>query len=216
MYDKYNRVIDYLRISVTDKCNLRCKYCMPAEGVQLLQHKAILSYEEIVDVVKYAVAHGIRKVRLTGGEPLVRREILSLVSMIAEISGIDQLSMTTNGVFLGEYAHKLAQAGLNRVNVSLDTLNPEKYQQITRGGDLNAVLQGIEAADHAGLKPIKINMVINEYTHEMDKEQLSQFCNKHGYQLRFIHQMDLKRGCFSVVEGGRGGYCPRCNRLRLT
>jgi len=189
---------------------------MPAGGVKLLQHNEILSYEEIVDIVKYAVSNGIRKVRLTGGEPLVRREFTTLVSMIAEISGIDDLSMTTNGVFLEKHADNLAQAGLNRVNVSLDTLNPEKYRKITRGGNLNAALKGIQQANHVGLNPIKINMVINEFTDDKDKEQLTQFCNKNGYTLRFIHQMNLKSGCFSVITGGRGGDCPRCNRLRLT
>lgn len=216
MYDRFNRYIDYLRISVTDKCNLRCRYCMPEEGIQLLRHEDILSFEEITRIVEYGAEHGIRKVRLTGGEPLVRRDIVKLVDMISRVKEIEDFSMTTNGMLLPAMAQELRKAGLQRINVSLDTLDPEKYSQITRHGKLSDTLAGIDAADQAGLKPIKINMVLNELTTEEDKNALAQFSEERGYQLRFIHQMDLEHGTFSVVEGGAGGDCKRCNRLRLT
>ncbi len=216
MFDQYNRNINYLRISVTDKCNLRCFYCMPENGVPLFQHENILSYEEIVEIVKFVTERGVQKIRLTGGEPLIRRDITSLVQMISEIDGVKDLSITTNGILLDRYAKQLADAGLNRVNVSLDTLDAEKYKKITRGGNLNDVLKGIQKADEVGLNPVKINMVLNDLTDEQDKSQLREYCNKHGYSLRFIHQMNLEKGEFSVVEGGAGGDCKICNRLRLT
>lgn len=155
MFDRFNRKINYLRISVTDRCNLRCVYCMPEEGVVLLDHKEILSFDEIVDVAKTAVRKGVDKIRVTGGEPLVRNGIIDLVKMIGEIDGIKDFSMTTNGILLSKYADDLANAGLHRVNISLDTLDPEKFKQITRGGDIQKVFDGIEAAKKAGLNPIK-------------------------------------------------------------
>ncbi|MCF6184666.1 MAG: radical SAM protein, partial [Bacteroidales bacterium] len=162
MYDRFNRKINYLRISVTDRCNLRCVYCMPAEGVELMQHKDILRFEEIVEVVKYAVSQGVDKIRITGGEPLVKKGIVDLIRMIAEIDGIKDFGMTTNGIFLDKYAQQLADAGLHRVNISLDTINPEKYRKITRTGDITQVFKGIEAAKKAGLNPIKINCVVQK------------------------------------------------------
>jgi len=216
MYDKYNRKISYLRVSVTDKCNLRCYYCMPEDGVQLLPYEDILSYEEITEVVRYGTGNGIDKVRLTGGEPLVRRDITHLVEMLSKIEGIRDLSMTTNGLLLDRYAESLAKAGLQRVNVSLDTLDPAKFKKVTRGGDLSRVLSGLEAARKAGLSPIKINTVIHQYFDEEDLRTLKIFCRDKGYELRFIQEMDLEKGTFSKVKGGSGGDCPRCNRLRLT
>ncbi|MBS3806672.1 MAG: radical SAM protein [Bacteroidales bacterium] len=216
MYDRYNRKINYLRVSVTDKCNLRCYYCMPEEGVKLLHYKDILSYEEIAGVVRYGVEQGIDKVRLTGGEPLVKREITRLVAMLASIPGVKDLSMTTNALLLPDYAEDLVKAGLQRVNVSLDTLDPEKYSQITRGGNLNRALEGIEAARKAGLNPIKLNAVMHQYFDEEDRGALQNFAASYGYPLRFIREMDLEKGTFSKVEGGSGGDCRRCNRLRLT
>jgi len=189
---------------------------MPENGVPLFQHENILSYEEIVEIVKFVTERGVQKIRLTGGEPLIRRDITSLVQMISEIDGVKDLSITTNGILLDRYAKQLADAGLNRVNVSLDTLDAEKYRKITRGGNLNDVLKGIQKADEVGLNPVKINMVLNNLTDEQDKSQLREYCNKHGYSLRFIHQMNLEKGEFSVVEGGAGGDCKICNRLRLT
>jgi GTP 3',8-cyclase len=214
MFDRFNRPINYLRISVTDRCNLRCTYCMPEEGIELLKHTDILSFEEIADFTRMAVTNGITKVRLTGGEPLVRKNIIELVSMLASIDGLEDLSMTTNGVLLSDYACDLKKAGLNRINISLDTVNPESYCDITRNGKLAEVLQGIESAMIAGLGPIKINCVLLGQPDD-ETRKLKQFCESHGLSLRFIHQMNLKTGEFSKVEGGEGGNCKKCNRIRL-
>lgn len=163
MLDSFGRSINYLRISVTDRCNLRCVYCMPDKGVPLLGHDDILSYEEITEIVKAATRLGFSKIRLTGGEPLVRKGIVDLVAMLSFIPEIHTLAMTTNGTLLGRYARELKAAGLMRVNVSLDTLDPELYKTLTRGGFLDDVLAGIEAAKSAGLA-IKINTVVMEET----------------------------------------------------
>lgn len=214
MFDRFNRSINYLRISVTDRCNLRCTYCMPEDGISLLDHSDILSFDEIVDFTRMAIANGITKVRLTGGEPLVRKNIVELVSMLAAIDGLEDLSMTTNGILLSAYAVDLKKAGLNRINISLDTVNPEQYCQITRNGELAKVLEGIDAACEAGLEPIKINCVLLGQP-DGESRKLKQFCESRGLSLRFIHQMNLKTGEFSKVEGGEGGNCAKCNRVRL-
>ncbi len=216
MYDCYNRKINYLRISVTDRCNLRCTYCMPAEGIKLLSHNDILSFEKILEVVKEAVVLGIDKVRITGGEPLVRKGVVGLVMKIAGISGIRDMGLTTNGILLEEFAPSLANAGLHRINISLDTIDPVKFATVTRGGDIHQVFRGIEAAKKAGLSPVKINCVVKNSSLEEDALQVREFCLKNGLEVRFIHEMDLERGCFTVVEGGKGGDCHSCNRLRLT
>jgi cyclic pyranopterin phosphate synthase len=216
MLDRFNRNINYLRISVTDRCNLRCRYCMPAEGVKLLRHEDILTYDEIADFTRVAVSSGITMVRVTGGEPLVRKGIVKLVSMLSDIEGISDLSMTTNGTLLADFAHPLAGAGLMRVNVSLDTLDPEKYRYVTRGGDIGAVVRGIAAAQKAGLRPVKINCVIKSTPDEEDARMVAEFSMREGLEIRFIRQMDLAGGTFSVVHGGSGGDCARCNRLRIT
>jgi len=216
MKDPFGRTIEYLRVSVTDRCNLRCHYCMPEEGVTFLPHERILSYEEIVEVVRAAARHGVWKVRVTGGEPLVRRDIAKLVSMIASIPGIRDLAMTTNGLLLDRFAGPLADAGLHRVNVSLDTVDADRFREITRGGDLQRVFTGIEAARNAGLKPIKLNCVIQAHSNEKDAQAVARWGQERGHEVRFIRRMDLGEGHFSVVEGGTGGDCARCNRLRLT
>lgn len=216
MYDRFKRKVNYLRISVTDRCNLRCKYCMPECGIKLLPHEAILTYDEIKKLVKVAVDLGIDKVRLTGGEPLVRKDFVQLVEMLAKIDGIKDLSMTTNGILLKKYAKSLSDAGLNRVNISLDTIDPETYKLQTRGGNIRYVFEGIDAAREFGLEPIKINCVVWNSSQEKDAMEVAEFCKEKGLQVRFIHQMNLQTGEFSVVEGGEGGNCARCNRLRLT
>ncbi len=216
MYDRYNRPITYLRVSVTDRCNLRCTYCMPAEGVKLLSHHDILSFEEIVLVVTEAVSLGITKVRITGGEPLVRKGIISLVGQISAIGGILDFGLTTNGILLPGFASALAGAGLHRINISLDTIDPVKYKAITRGGDILKVFEGIEAAKKAGLDPVKINCVVRNSSDEPDAEAVRNFCRENGLQARFIHEMSLADGCFTIVENGHGGDCPNCNRLRIT
>jgi len=189
---------------------------MPEDGVPAFQHKDILSYEEIRDITAYLVSKGVDKVRLTGGEPLVRRDIHVLVRMLSQISGIRDLSMTTNGILLDKYAQLLADSGLQRVNVSLDSLDQQKYHKITRRGHLKDVLRGIQAAEEAGLQPIKINMVINQYSTLADRKELQAFADRKGYSLRFIHEMQLNSGTFTRVEGGEGGNCAACNRIRLT
>jgi cyclic pyranopterin phosphate synthase len=216
MYDRFDRQIDYLRISVTDRCNLRCIYCMPAEGIQLLRHEDILSFDEITEVARIAVEMGVRKIRLTGGEPLVRRGIVDLVRMIAVIPGLTDLSMTTNGILLEQFADPLKKAGLHRINVSLDTLDPERFREITRGGDMEEVKRGLMRAREVGLSPIKINCVTGPMNGREDTERVKSFAEEFGFQVRFIRQMDLSTGEFYIVEGGDGGNCKRCNRLRLT
>jgi len=216
MLDTFNRKINYLRISVTDKCNLRCRYCMPDGEIQLLPRTEILSYEEIIDVVRVAVDMGITKIRLTGGEPLVKRNILHLVSAIARIEGVVDFGMSTNGILLRHYAQRLADAGLHRVNISLDSLSPERYSYITRGGDVFQVLAGIDAALETGLTPVKINCVIKESPDEEDAREVTLFAREKGIEVRYIREMITAEGQFWPVIGGHGGECGYCNRIRLS
>jgi len=187
--DSFGRGINYLRISVTDRCNLRCIYCIPPEGVSQMPHSAILSYEEIQTVVRAAAELGINKIRLTGGEPLVRAELSKLVRMLSQIEGIEELSLTTNGVFLKKHAMELKQAGLSRVNVSLDTLKPDKFRYITRLGELEAVLEGIEAAKEAGLEPVKINTVVMRGINDDEILDFARMTRENGWHVRFIELM---------------------------
>ncbi len=216
MIDRFGRRIDYLRVSVTDRCNLRCRYCMGPEGVEPLRHEDILSFEEIRDVVTEAAGMGVRKVRLTGGEPLVRRGVVELVGMLAAVEGVADLAMSTNGTLLAPLAGELKAAGLMRVNVSLDATDPARYAEITRGGRVADALAGIDAALAAGLTPVKLNCVVAESSGEPDARDVAALAAGRGLAVRFIHRMDLPSGRFTVVEGGRGGDCPSCNRLRLT
>ena len=216
MFDRFDRNINYLRISVTDRCNLRCTYCMPEEGIQLFHHSEILSFNEIVGFTKAAVLNGVTKVRVTGGEPLVRKGITALVRMLSDITEITDLSMTTNGTLLRQFAKELKSAGLQRVNISLDTVDSKKFRTITRNGNLNDVFEGISAANQAGLTPVKINCVIKASKEEEDAKEVTKFCLDNDLEIRYIRQMDLVRGHFSVVDGGTGGDCSLCNRLRLT
>ncbi|MEW6162590.1 MAG: GTP 3',8-cyclase MoaA [Nitrospirota bacterium] len=187
--DNYQRTINYLRVSITDRCNLRCIYCMPSEGLIPIEHKEILRYEEIVRIVRIAAGIGVRKVRITGGEPLVRKNATYLIASIRNIGGIEDLSLTTNGVLLEQYAKGLAEAGLERVNISLDSLRPDRYKEITRGGDINSVLRGIEAAEEAGLRPIKINMVPIRGLNNDEIGEFAKMTLKVPYQVRFIEFM---------------------------
>ena len=189
--DSFQRPINYLRISVTDRCNLRCIYCMPAEGVSLMSHNDILSYEEIYTVVKVAAELGINKVRITGGEPLVRAGLPELVQMLASIDTIDDISLTTNGTLLAHHAAELKQAGLQRVNISLDTLKPDRFKHITRLGNLEDTLEGIEVARAVGLNPVKINVVVMAGVND---DELPDFAIKtvnEGWHVRFIELMPL-------------------------
>ena len=191
LVDRFGRVHTDLRISVTDRCNLRCVYCMPEEGVAFRQHGEILRFEEIRRFVQVAARLGVREVRLTGGEPLVRRDVCRLVEMLAAVPGIDDLAMTTNGILLPRYAEPLKAAGLDRLNVSLDTLNRRKFHQISRRDELPRVLEGIEAARRAGFRKIKLNaLAIRDFTEE-EVVPLADFARSRGLELRFIEFMPL-------------------------
>ncbi len=216
MKDPFGRTINYLRISVTDRCDLRCRYCMPAKGVVRVPMARILSFEEILELARIAVDMGVDKIRLTGGEPLVRRGIERLVHMLAQIPGVRDLAMTTNAQQLQRLAPALAEAGLMRVNISLDTLDAQVFTHLTRGGDLQKTLDGIAAARAAGLTPIKLNCVVQRSADEPHARAVADFAQKEGLQARFIQQMDFESGYFAQVDGGDGGDCPRCNRLRLS
>jgi len=181
-----------------------------------MSHDKILHYEEIAEVTREAVALGIDKVRITGGEPLIRRGVEELVSMIVAIPGIRDFGLTTNGIYLEKFATILKESGLHRVNVSLDAIDPGRYAQLTRGGDVKQVLKGIEAAHEAGLTPVKINCVVRNSSEEQDAREVREYCRENDLEVRFIHQMSLEHGCFTTVEGGDGGDCSRCSRLRLT
>lgn len=216
MFDCFDREINYLRISVTERCNLRCFYCMPRGTMPRFFDDEILSVAEIFDVVSYGARNGITKIKITGGEPLVRSDILDLIEAISKIDKIKDLGMTTNGVLLQKYAKSLKLAGLHRVNVSLDTTDAQRFRQITRYGNLEKVLSGIEAAQKAGLTPVKLNCVIRESADEPDAVLVAQFAKQNNLQVRFIRQMNLRQGMFWPVQGGEGGNCFKCNRLRLT
>ena len=200
--DAFGREIDYLRISVTDRCNLRCVYCMPPQGVEWKARSEILTYEEITLVVRAAAALGIRKVRLTGGEPLVRPDIERLVEMVAAVPGVEDVSLTTNAVLLDRHAEALARAGLRRVNVSLDTLRADRFESITRFGYIGDVWRGLEAAERAGLAPIKLNAVV---VRGMNDDELADFARltlDRTWHVRFIELMPVAN------EGDWGEHLP--------
>ncbi len=199
--DSFKRPISYLRVSLTDRCNLRCVYCMPEEGVPLLRHNDILRYEEIVRIVRLAVEMGIHHVRLTGGEPLVRQDVVDLVAELSTIPGLDDLSMTTNGMLLSRYAKALAKAGLKRVNISMDTLKPERFKRITRLGSLDKMLDGREAALAAGLKPVKINTVVVRGLNDDEVVDLARLTLQPDWHLRFIEVMPLGDGVHWAGDG---------------
>ena len=185
--------VDYLRISVTDRCNFRCGYCMPPAGVPPLDHRDILSYEEITRFAVAAVEAGIRRVRITGGEPLVRRGIAHLVGALAGVPGISDLAMTTNGSLLADRAGSLKAAGLTRLNISIDSLDPERFRQITGGARLEPVLAGLEAALAAGFEPVKVNVVALEGV-ERELKSMVALCRDHPVHVRFIELMPVGRG----------------------
>ncbi len=186
--DRFGRRIQYLRVSVTDRCNLRCRYCMPPEGIPLLPRDDILTIEEIARVVGCAVEMGVNTVRISGGEPLVRRGIVELIQMLADMPGLQDLSLTTNGLLLASHARMLKRAGLQRVNVSIDSLDPVRYAQITRGGELSTALAGVQAALDAGLSPVKINVVVLEGTAE-EATAFAALTAEQPLHVRFIELM---------------------------
>jgi cyclic pyranopterin phosphate synthase len=194
LLDDYYRKINYLRLSITDRCNLRCRYCMPEEGVDLIKHGDLLTYEEIFRVVEVFARNGISKIRLTGGEPLVRRGVVDLVRGIGKIEGIQDLSLTTNGVLLREYAKDLAEVGLRRINISLDTLRPERFAYITRRDKFKDVWEGIEEALRHRLSPVKINVVAIQGFNDNEVQEFARLSLTHPLHIRFIEFMPVGKG----------------------
>jgi len=190
--DGFNRRISYLRLSVTDRCNLRCIYCMPQEGLPLIRHEDILSYEEMLRIARIAAGNGITKIRLTGGEPLVRKNLTDFVAELHKIPGISEISMTTNGILLENFAGPLRRAGMKRINISLDTLDPEKYRQITRRGEIRSVMAGIHAARVAGFDPIKINIVAMRGINDNEIRSFAELTIDRPVHIRFIEFMPIK------------------------
>ncbi len=191
MRDTFEREITYLRLSVTDRCNLRCRYCMGEEGVPKRAHRDILSYEEMEQIVRAAVACGVRKVRITGGEPLVRRGIAHICRTLAAIEGVEELCLTTNGVLLPKLALPLRQAGVRRLNISLDTLRPERYAHITRIGTLDDALAGLRAAREAGFPPPKINCVLMGGVNDDEIPDFVELTRHEPVSIRFIELMPI-------------------------
>jgi len=191
--DGCNRTITYLRVSVTDRCNMRCVYCMPADAV-FIPHEEMLSYEEIERVVRLGVGEGIRKVRITGGEPLARKNIERLIGSLSRLEGIEELSLTTNGLALAGKAETLAGLGLRRVNVSLDTLNAERFKSICRAGDIGLVMNGIRAAKGAGLRPVKVNVVVMRDRNSDEIGDFIDFSIRENVIVRFIEFMPFMKG----------------------
>lgn len=194
MLDRQNRTIDYLRISVTDKCNLRCTYCMPADGVEDLTHEEVLSFEEILRVVKAMVPLGVKKIKLTGGEPLVRKNLVYLVEQLHQLPGIEDITMTTNGLLLEENLPALLKAGLTAVNISLDTLDPDRFRQITRREGLDKVLSALDAASRSSLRSVKINCLAVKEFNEEELPRLALLAKDREIEVRFIELMPIGFG----------------------
>ena len=190
--DTFGRKINYLRLSVTDRCNMRCVYCMPVEGVPMLAHGDVLSYEDLLLVAQAAVAAGIEKIRVTGGEPLVRKDIIPFLTRLAALPGLRQLVLTTNGLLLDELSDSLHEAGVQRLNISLDSLRPETFAGITRGADVRRVLAGIEAAERSGF-PLKINMVVMRGINDQEIEDFAALTIERSWTVRFIEYMPAVR-----------------------
>src|SRR5580698_4813239 len=191
LVDTFLRPITYLRVSVTDKCNLRCVYCMPEDGLPWLRRDEILSYEEIAEIVRAAAATGVRSIRLTGGEPLLRRDLHRLIGAIAAIDGIDDISLSTNGLLLEEQIDALKLAGLQRVNLSLDTLRPDRFESIARRPGLDAVLRGLDAAIAAGMTPVKINCVVMRGRNADEPADFAALTRERPFFVRFIEVMPV-------------------------
>lgn len=204
MKDQFERQINYLRISVTDLCNLRCVYCMPEDGVQKRGHQDVLRTEEILEITGAAAGLGVNKVRVTGGEPLIKPGIVELCRDIARIPGIEELSITTNGVLLADMAADLKNAGVCRVNISLDTLDADKYREVTRGGDIRRILRGIEAAQACGLTPVKLNAVLMNGFNDDEIERFVGLTRYDNLEMRFIELMPIGEG----IELWENAYLP--------
>ena len=203
--DSFGRQHTYLRISVTDRCNYRCVYCMPSEGLNWVPREDILTYEEIGRIVEVMADMGIQKVRISGGEPTLRSDLITLVEHIRRVPGIQDIAMTTNGHTLAKLAPDLARAGLNRINVSIDAMDPDLFRRLTRGGSLERVLEGITAARQAGITPIKLNAVILEGENEDQVGPLIDYAAEHAEdtELRFIEYMPFEQRRFKTVKAAR-------------
>lgn len=191
IYDQYNRKHDYLRLSITDRCNLRCVYCMPKEGLPFFPDNRVLSQDEIVQLVKNFTEMGINKVRITGGEPLLRTDVVEIIQRIREIPEVKDISITTNGLFLAKKAAALKQAGLDRLNISLDTFKPDVYKEITRGGNIQQVLDGIVTAAELGFKKIKLNVVLIKGQNDDEILDFIRYTKDHDVNVRFIEFMPI-------------------------
>jgi cyclic pyranopterin phosphate synthase len=189
--DALKRPVKDLRISVTDRCNFRCTYCMPLDEYEWINKKEILTFEEITRLAKLFIQFGVEKIRLTGGEPLVRQDLALLIEKLSALAGLKDLCLTTNGALLAERINALRQAGLQRINVSIDTLDADKFKRMTKRGDLDKVLEGIFAAKDAGLAPIKLNAVVERGVNDDDILSLVEFCRTNGFAMRFIEYMDV-------------------------
>lgn len=189
LIDNFDRKITYLRVSITDRCNYKCIYCKPGKQFKFIPHEEILRYEEMIEIIEEAVNLGITNVRITGGEPLVRKGIVNFIKKLKKIEKLEDISLTTNGFFLAEYAKKLKEAGLNRVNISLDSLQKDKYRKITRGGNLARVLEGINSALKVGLIPIKINSVLIRGINDDEVENFARLTLERPLNVRFIELM---------------------------
>ena len=202
MRDSFAREITYLRISITDRCNYRCRYCMPEEGVEKRAHGDICSLEELRDMAAAAVRCGVKKIRVTGGEPLVRRGAVDFCRMLSKIPGVEELCITTNGSLLAEQAAALREAGVTHLNISLDTLKEERFRAITRAGTLSDVLRGLESAERAGFEKIKLNCVLLGGVNDDEIADFAALTREHPWQVRFIERMPM--GC----GRGFGAYLP--------
>jgi GTP 3',8-cyclase len=191
LLDNHHRIVNYLRLSVTDRCNLRCVYCMPEEGVHFLPHREILTYEEILRLVNLCIQGGIRKVRLTGGEPLVRKGFTGFVERLCKTEALDEITFTTNGVFLKDFARALRDCGICRINVSMDTLKPERFRQITRRDAYDRVREGIEEAERVGFNPIKLNVVAMRGINDDEILDFARLTREKPYHVRFIELMPV-------------------------
>lgn len=217
LVDAHGRVHNYLRIAVTDRCNLRCVYCMPEEGLSFEPDSRILSYEDITEIVQAAAGLGIRKLRITGGEPLVRKGLDRLISMLSAIPGIEDIALTTNGIYLAPFADRLKAAGLTRVNISLDSLRADRFAMITRGGDVSKVLAGLRASQRAGFHPIKLNMVLMKGINDDEVDDFLRMTLEESIQVRFIEYMPIGH----ADSSWRAAYLPldyvleRCSRMGL-
>lgn len=205
MLDNQGRNIDYLRVSLTDRCNLRCIYCMPEEGVDKKRHDDIMRFEEVVKIIKAFSKLGIRKVRYTGGEPLILKGIDGLIYETSKIEGIDDISITTNGILLHDMADDLKKAGLKRVNISLDTLKADKFKMITRGGDINKVLSAVDKCMSIGLAPVKLNIVLIRGINDNEAKDFIELTMKMPIHVRFIELMPIGEGVKLYGPGAMSG-----------